>query len=77
MNKNLVFNSKEKSGRTLIKYYILCVIQMLISGLAVSLIVDKLKVGKVIIKVIVDAILFFVSYKIQQQFVFKLKENSK
>ena len=77
MNKNLVFNNKEKSGRTLVKYYVLCVIQMLISGLAVSLIVNKLKVGKVIIKVIVDAILFFVSYKIQQQFVFKLKENSK
>ena len=74
INKNIVFKNTGKN--TLIKYYILCVCQ----GIASWLLVDKLfQVIKLshpsIIKVIVDFILFLISYQIQQRWVFKNKKE--
>ena len=71
-NKGLVFKSASKNS--FIRYYILCVLQMLTSAGLVSLISLPLGVQrgtKTFVKVIVDCILFFISFRIQKAWVFK------
>ncbi len=70
VNKNIVFKSTDTKN-TIIKYYILCVIQMLLSAKLVELIYASCAGGAVIIKIIVDSILFIISYQIQQRWVFR------
>ena len=70
-----MFHSTEPVKRTMIKYYILCAVQMLLSYGGVWSIVSALQLESyglsVGIKVIVDCILFLFSYQIQKQWVFK------
>ena len=69
MNANMVFQNKNKSS--FIKYVILCVIQMFVSGYA-SQILAKLftNINVVIIKLIVDMIIFVINFVIQREFIF-------
>ena len=71
LNKNLVFNSKVNNKKTLLKYYVLCVVQMLSSALFVSLLYNLVLPRKTICKIIVDLILFFISFNIQRKYIFK------
>lgn len=75
LNKKVVF--KEKSNKnlktTLAKYYILCILQMLASACLVLIGVKIIPISKNIVKIIVDLILFFISYKIQQNYIFSKK----
>lgn len=70
LNKNVVFNVKENIKIQILKYYCLCILQMIISAGMVVLFTNILPISKNIIKIIVDLILFFISYRIQQNFVF-------
>ncbi|MBQ2910184.1 MAG: glycosyltransferase [Bacilli bacterium] len=76
INKNVVFNATKGKG-TLIKYYTLCLIQ---TGASWGLVNGGyILLGKFIhpsvIKVVVDALLFLVSFQIQQRWVFGVKEK--
>ncbi len=75
INKNVVFESKSKSKRTFCMYYVLCLITMLVSGTSVSLLYAMMQRGELIIKCIVDTILFLCNYKVQQKFVFTEKKT--
>lgn len=70
MNKNLVFQSDASVKTTLIKYYILCAIQMAVSALLVTGLYQCFGVSETILKMIVDSLLFFVSFFIQQNVIF-------
>ena len=76
VNKNGVFKYKSHERLAVIRYYILCVIQMLVSGLAVTAIIYIFKYPDVLLKVIVDSMLSIVSFKIQKEWVFKTRSNS-
>lgn len=69
INKDIVFKSLT-GNKTLIKYYTLCVCQMLASALLVYLF-TLIGFNKNIFKIIVDIILFFISYRIQRFIIFK------
>lgn len=80
VNRTAVFNSGKKARRSLARYYILAVPQMLVSALLVSLIGMAFKAApalSTLIKIIVDTVLFFISYRIQQGWVFSEKDNAK
>lgn len=70
VNRNLVFESKTKRKNSLIKYYILCLCQMLLSAGLVYFIVRAWSYPKLSVKLIVDLVLFFISFRIQKKFVF-------
>lgn len=71
INYLLVFKSKEKISNTGIKYFVLAIVQMGISAVLVSLGVLLLPfIPKIIIKIIIDSILFLASYYIQQKYIF-------
>ncbi len=78
INKTKVFNKGESTGKALIKYYTLAVPQMLLSvGLLYFFTwlvgLTGITVGvwlTTIIKVIIDIVLFLISFRIQQNWVF-------
>ncbi len=72
INKIFVFEQKNQETRIyIIRYYCLCIIQMLISAGAVSILYKIFPISESIIKILVDTILFFFSFQIQQFWVFK------
>ena len=71
MNKNFVFDGEKRIQRTIVKYYTLAAFQMLLSAAMVTAIWKMLSGSETAIKIVVDTILFLVSYQIQRRWVFK------
>lgn len=71
MNKHVVFNSKDSGSRSFFYYYGLVVLVMLSSALLVYVFDVLIPISPVIIKVIVDGTLFFLSFNIQKKVIFK------
>jgi putative flippase GtrA len=71
INYKIVFKSQESISKSSIKYIVLAILQMGFSAIFVSLLVSIFSiVPEVIFKIIVDTILFFVSYHIQRRYIF-------
>ena len=69
-----VFGSKEPAKKTIWKYYVICIVRMILSWLFLSLLTNVLGATGFIVtllKVVVDLILFFLSYNWQRTWVFK------
>lgn len=77
LNKTVVFNNKgnENTILLIVKYYTLCIVQMLLSAGIVYGVCCFVSLSKNIVKIIIDLILFFVSYKIQKEIIFKKQEK--
>jgi len=73
VNSNLIF--KEMNIKTLSKYYILVVVQMFISGCFVTYLYNLLNISVVIIKIVVDSIIWMINLIIQREFVFNGDNN--
>ena len=71
VNRKLVFQSDKNHVKTLIGYYSLCIIQMLVSAGAVSFIISFIHIPETTVKMIVDGCLFIISFYIQKNFVFR------
>lgn len=83
-NNSVVFGNKGNYRRAMLRYYCLCIPQMLVSAGAVTGLVFL--AGRLLghscppllatlIKIVVDTILFFLSYHIQREWVFSSKEK--
>lgn len=76
-NNSVVFGNKGSYRRALVRYYCLCIPQMLISAALVTLInglfANTLPIVATAIKFCVDTVLFFISYSIQREWVFSDK----
>lgn len=81
MNRKTVFASNESVGKSMRRYYILAVSQMLVSSVLVSALTTAIKADNqgmvTVIKMIVDTVLFFISYNIQKKWVFGNKGTAK
>lgn len=72
INYKLVFKSSEKHGQSAVKYFSLALIQMCVSALLVTVGIKIFSVfGEVTVKIAVDLVLFFFSYKIQNSYIFR------
>ena len=72
INYKVVFKSSESVGKSGGKYFLLAVIQMSLSAGLVTLLVKCFSiVPEIVFKIIVDTCLFFISYHIQQKYIFK------
>jgi len=71
MNKNVTFESKGSGWKTMLKYYLLCAVQALLSWVLVTVLFSKLQWDTTVLKMLVDTLLFFFSYQIQRLWVFK------
>lgn len=70
MNKNQVFKNNSSSPAIAVKYYTLCIIQLLLSWLLVDHLLGFITY-RTIRKCIIDSLLFVVSFPIQREWVFK------
>lgn len=76
VNRNIVFKAG-KGRNTLVKYYLLCLVQTLASWGLVNggyVLFEKF-IHPSVIKVVIDALLFLVSFQIQQRWVFRLEDD--
>lgn len=74
LNRALVFRSGCKSS--FLRYVMLCVVQLAVSATLVSLLTYLFTAktfGQTVLKAIVDTALFFISYRIQKNWVFRTK----
>lgn len=71
INSKVVFKNQNKNS--IIKYFILCILQMFISAFAVSALFDLIHINSTLIKVIVDTVIFIINFVIQREWVFKKK----
>lgn len=69
LNQMWSFRVSEKSWDQLVKYVILCVAVMLLSGAAVT-VLQILPIPSTLTKAIVDSVLFVMNYLIQRRFIF-------
>lgn len=80
INRHRVFNSNRHIGKTLGRYYTLAIPQMFASAGLVSLLSKLLRgshFGNTLIKMLVDTTIFFISYRIQQGWVFAEDSGTK
>lgn len=77
-NNSMVFENKKGYKRAMLRYYCLCIPQMLVSAGLVTLInglsANSLPIIATVIKFAVDMVLFFISYYIQREWVFSQKK---
>lgn len=73
INKKFVFESSSRRSSTAIKFMVLCVIQSSLSGFFTNGIVLILGWNEILSKICVDTILFFISFKVQDRWVFAKK----
>ena len=70
MNKNLVFQMKGKAGKPALKYAALCVMIITISNAGVWAL-GKIGMADWLAKILMDTMLYFLSYRLQDRWVFK------
>lgn len=71
VNRKVVFANKDEMKKSLWRYYLLCLVQGGCSAGLVTLLVGMISAPKTVCKIVVDTILFFISYQIQRTLVFR------
>lgn len=71
INYKMVFSSKQKHGRSAGRYILLATVQMLASGILVSACSKVQVIPEVFWKIVIDTILFLISFIVQRELVFK------
>lgn len=71
INDKLVFSDKSMSKGKPIKYFVLWLVQMLISAFFVDYIFKQVSYEASFIKICVDTIIFLISFNIQNKYIFK------
>ncbi len=75
VNRNIVFRKGQK--RSLIRYAFVCVLQTTASYLAVFWLTKLLGISAIAVKVVVDMVLFLISFQIQREWVFRRLSKTK
>lgn len=74
INRQGVFKSEAGLAKTMFRYYLLAVCQMALSALGVSWLFEAVGGNETLIKIVVDTVLFMISFQIQREWVFKKKD---
>ena len=68
VNRNMVFKDKNSVAKSIIKYYLLAAFILLVNTIALTML--SVVINKYIAKIIIEVILFIVSYFVQKRFIF-------
>ena len=75
LNRSFVFRSRDHYWKDMLEYYCVCVPQTLISVVLLQALVDRLSISSpglaTAVKILVDLVLFCISYVIQKKWVFR------
>lgn len=75
INSRIVFQNKNK--KAIIGYFLLVIIQMLVSATLVSIAKKLLPANVTIIKFVIDVMIFIVNYFVQKKIIFKERKEVK
>ena len=70
LNKNLVFRMKGNAGKPALKYAVLCIAIITVSNAGVW-VLGQIGMADWLAKILMDTMLYFVSYRVQERWVFK------
>lgn len=73
INRKVVFCSADDFGKRAAKFFTVVLFIMVSSGIIVAALSSVINISERIIKIVIDALLFFVSYELQKKWVFKNK----
>ncbi|MDO5444959.1 MAG: glycosyltransferase family 2 protein [Eubacteriales bacterium] len=80
MNKFFAFRTKDNYGKECLRYYCLCIPQAIVSYILVNSVDSLLNISSpglaTVVKIIIETIIFFISYYIQKKWVFKRKNDN-
>lgn len=71
LNKNLVFKSTNKVSKSFIQYVLLAIFILIMNTLLLNLFVNGLSFNKYVIKIVVEMLMFIVSWLVQKLIIFK------
>lgn len=71
VNRNVVFKDKGNIRKSIIKYYVLAVFILGVNTTVLYLLVDIVGLNKYLIKILIEVVLFIISYSVQKRFIFK------
>ena len=74
INKNLVFEDKSNNGNVRARYFLLWIIQLILSAFLVDNIFKKIDLDTSVIKILVDTLIFILSFKIQDKYIFNRRK---
>ncbi|MBQ2677035.1 MAG: bifunctional glycosyltransferase family 2/GtrA family protein [Clostridia bacterium] len=73
VNRKSVFKSNAAQGRSVLRYILLCIVQISISAFGTATLFSMLNWNETLLKFLVDIFLFIISFQIQRNWVFKKK----
>lgn len=71
VNKKIVFGYNKKRDNSFIKYFVLAVLNITLSGVLVTFVYDKMSFDVTLIKISIDTLIFVINYFIQKILIFK------
>ena len=74
INKKTIFKSRERTAKTMFRYLVVCVMQITLSAFMTDILVHLTHFPATAVKIFVDTILFFFSYTMQKDWVFRTKK---
>ncbi len=75
LNRKFVFGGRGAGKKAACRFVFLTLAQMLASALLVNILVNLTGIDEVLIKLVVDVTLFFISYQVQHRWIFEKKKN--
>ena len=77
LNKKMVFKIKGDVVKQILQYACLCIISASLSAFGVSILSDFFRMNVVVCKVIVDTLIYFMNYYIQNNWIFRRRRHGK
>ncbi len=71
VNKKIVFSYNKKRDNSFIKYFVLAILNITLSGVLVTFVYDKMRFDVTLIKISIDTLIFVINYFIQKILIFK------
>lgn len=70
LNKKIVFNDKNNVSKSIFKYYLLAICILVVNTSILYLLVNIVGFNKYLSKLIVEIVLFMISYRVQKRYIF-------
>jgi glycosyltransferase involved in cell wall biosynthesis len=75
INKNKVFRNQEKSWRLLLRYYTLWLCQTILSAVLLVKVFAMVRFSVTALRICIETCIYFISFQIQREWVFKKKKH--
>lgn len=70
VNKNIIFKTQKNSKCMAVKYLLLALVQMILSAGIITIVYKAIGISEIVVKILVDTLLFFGSFYIQREWIF-------